>query len=240
MSVWVTRPQPERTTEALRQAGFDAFARPLLEIKLVAPVLPADEPDLILFVSRNAVRGFLDSKGKRALDLGATIACVGDQAVSCLHEAGFWPDDLLSAPTSIELLRDLSQPPNDWAKVWIPRGNREGSATKLFPAFFRNQGANVFGFQVYENLEIELTPADLKMVAKKNPRIVIFHSPSAVEAFSTMVWGKGVIDESRVHFVTIGKTTARAVKKLGWPVTSASEPTDRGLVASLRELNLKE
>ena len=86
LRVWVTRSEPgcSRQTAALRAAGFDAVALPVLAIEPTGNRVPEGPFDHVFFLSEQAVR----HAGDLAFTHGARVYSVGAQTAARLSEAG--------------------------------------------------------------------------------------------------------------------------------------------------------
>jgi len=238
-SVWVTRPRPgnEITASFLRAHGLPVLAVPVLEVESVPFRLPAGSlPDWIVFVSANAVRG-LESGPERTLaraKAAARAACVGRKTAELARKVG-WRVDLVPGTESARgLAREIV--PARWRsrRVWIPAGDREGSARTLLPDALRGAGATVQVFGVYRTAARSLTANERSALAGALPGASVFHSPSAVDA----VFGPGAPAEilawRDAAAVAVGPTTALRLEAAGAPrIVTAGDPSDRGVLAAL-------
>lgn len=104
-SVLVTRPAGEagRWVDALRAAGIEAEALPLIEIAAqlpdaMAPLPPADAHDALMFVSAAAVAHFFRLRPMQAAGLGtARCWCTGPGTAAALQAAGV-PAERIDTP----------------------------------------------------------------------------------------------------------------------------------------------
>lgn len=240
-AVWVTRPAPGNaaTAAALGEAGYRVIDIPVLEVVLDAsgPWPGASWPDWIVFVSANAVAG-LEAAGAKlgfpAGDRGAVhVAAVGSKTAGAAVRAG-WPEALVPRDESAAgLLGAL--PAEGWngASVWIPAGNREGSARDDLPDALRARGAQVSVLPVYRTETRALTAAETGRLEAAAPGAVVVHSPSSAEA----VLAAGAPHAARWRnavFVAVGPRTAEACRRLGAArVVVAPSPSDRGVLEAL-------
>ena len=243
-AVWVTRPEPgnANTTAYVRSAGFPVVAVPVLEVSYVNPELRLEAwPDWVLFVSGRAVRGL--EQGLRGSGLpqdgrsGVRAAAVGSR--SALEAAGHgWNVELVPSSENAEgLLELLNRTDMRGRRVWIPAGNREGSARGVLSETLRKRGADVVLFSVYETRDRVLTAEDEARLNDAEPGAIVFHSPSAVEA----VFANGAPVAMRrwlsAELAAIGPSTAARAREMGLDcVLEASEPSDQALVSLLVSL----
>ena len=240
-SIWVTRPEPRNatTSAALRNAGFQVISFPVLEVRHVAPAggLPLQPPDWVLFVSPNAVRGLEAAGVPAGLRSKARAAAVGTHTA---HEAAGhgWKVELVPKNENAEgLLKIMRRIGVDRQRVWIPGGNRAGSARNSLPQELRARGAFVSTFCVYETLDRMLGPAEMDRLRRAEPGFIVFHSPSAVEAvFRGLTLGT-LLRWRDADLVAIGPTTlARCREERTDRVWESSNPSDASVIALITSI----
>jgi uroporphyrinogen-III synthase len=243
-AVWVTRPVPgnRRTARVLKEAGFEVVVVPVLEIDLVRPTsgFPASEfPDWVVFVSANAVRGLehaiegvaLSSRSRN----GVKVAAVGARTAKEAETHGWRPNVVPERESAEGLLDALTDRDLHGRSVWIPAGNRKGSATDILPAGLASRGARVDTIGVYATRKRNPTEPELDELAGPSPGAVICHSPSGAEA----IWGddppEPVRRWRRAAAIAAGaRTAARCVELGASPVFEATSPSDDGILAALQ------
>lgn len=245
-AVWVTRPADSAvaTARAIQEAGYHVVSVPVLGVNVVPPdPLPAEPwPDWIVFVSKNAVKGLdlaldvpgfpnPDDRGKHAV----RCAAVGRKTAECAETSG-WHVLLVPEKEDAQgLLGAFERHDLAGRRVWIPAGNRGGSANRELPSGLRAAGAIPEVFQVYETRERELTETDVQRLDAVTPGAVIVHSPSAAEA----IFGSGAmpaLDRWRTDAVAvaIGPVTAKRLENLGvFAIHVCREPSDDGVLEAL-------
>jgi len=239
-TIWVTRPEPGNaiTTAALQNAGFSMLGLPVLDVRFVAPAggLPAERPDWIVFVSANAVRGF-EATGFRGK---VRVAAVGSRTA---HEAASrgWNVELVPKSENAEgLLEIFGHVDLKERRVWIPGGNRQGSARQLLPEALRARGALVFMLNVYETLDRELKMEELARLDAADPGIIVFHSPSAVEAVYSSAAPGSVRRWQKADLVAIGSTTLASCRGVRSDrIWECREPSDAALVTLITSMTNK-
>lgn len=119
MRVLVTRPaaQAGAWVDALRAAGVDAVALPLIGIEPAADAGPLERAwatlatqTLVMFVSANAVQHFFGFAAGRAWPAGVTAGCTGPGTAAALRDAGV-PATQIVAP-------DADAPSFDSEALW--------------------------------------------------------------------------------------------------------------------------
>ncbi len=246
-SVWVTRPAPGNavTARALTEAGLSVVAAPVLVVRsLPAAALPAGEPpDWVVFVSANAVQSFEDALCRapaiRMARSAVRAAAVGRRTA---ESAAAWRWRVEATPeeeTAEGLLGALLTHDLRGRRVWIPAGNREGSATRVLPEALSRRGAEVSVFQVYETVDRELSPQEQANLDGTIPGAAVFHSPSAVEAvFAAGAPAAAVRWRDEATAVSVGPATSRRLSELGTKkVAQCSRPSDASLVAAVIALD---
>jgi len=240
-TIWITRPEPGNatTTAALQNDGFAVLGLPVLEVRHVVPRegWPSEWPDWVVFVSANAVRGLeaagLPAGGRprvRAAAVGARTA---------LEAAGHgWNVELVPKSENAEgLLEIMGRVDMRGKRVWIPGGNREGSARHVLPDALRARGAEVVTLGVYETLDRVASVDELAKLNAATPGAVVFHSPSAVD----VVFAKNASEEVRrwqgADLVAVGPVTAvQCRRQRSERVWECTEPSDLALLALLASI----
>lgn len=238
--IWVTRPEPGNaaTEAALRAAGFEVLAIPVLEVQTTVPpgFPPESWPDWVLFVSANAVRS-LEEAGERAGFPPGSRERVRTAAVGARTavEAGAWGWRVEVVPTKEHaegLLEALTTFDFRGRRVWIPSGSREGTAVRLLPDTLRARGAAVDVYPVYETTERVPTAADAELLERAEPGAIVLHSPSAVEAVFSPRATPSVRRWHDADLVTIGPATSRRCRELGRDrVLECAAPSDIAVIA---------
>jgi len=238
--IWVTRPEPANiaTAAALRSAGFLVLVIPVLEVQSTVPdgFPPETWPDWVLFVSVNAVRS-LEDAGEAAgfppgLRTRVRVAAVGARTAVEAGARGWRVDVVPTREHAEGLLEALTTRDFRGRRVWIPAGNREGSAVRLLPESLRKRGALVSVLPVYETMERMLTPADTDLLDASEAGAIVLHSPSAVEAVFSDRAPAAARRWHSADLVTIGPATSRRCRELGQErVFECSVPSDPAIIA---------
>jgi uroporphyrinogen-III synthase len=122
-------------------------------------------------------------------------------------------------------------------RVWIPAGNREGTAVRVISPALASAGAEVERFGVYDVQAVSARPERWEPLAARTPGAIVFHSPSAVEAVARETAVPVVRWRGSAVWVAIGETTATRCDRLGGrKVVRCAEPSDPGVVAALASI----
>ena len=184
-TVWVTRPEPlnVRTAKTLKKAGYDVISVPVLSVEFTTPpALPGSEwPVWILFASQNAVIGL-----ERAVEVlgtpggsrdGVRVATVGRQTAEEAKRSGWRVTVIPETENAQGLLEALEDVDLDGAPVWIPSGNRPGSAGTTIPTTLALRGAIAMGFPVYCTNPRTFSVRELQVLDTSETGAVVLHSP---------------------------------------------------------------
>ena len=179
--VWVTRTAPagEATAERVRALGFQALARPLLEVReIVGGDLDLAGVAAIAFTSANAVAAF----AARSPERGLRVFAVGDATAAAARAAGF--ASVLSAAGDVRSLA--------WA---LAKRRRELAGPILYPAAaepaqdlagaLAEVGLQVRQIPLYETLDVPPSPALIARLPDIDA--VLLHSPRAACAFAALL-----------------------------------------------------
>jgi len=238
-AVWITRPRPaaERTRAALEEAGYLALDVPLLCIafEMFGRVPEGPWPDLLVLVSANAADGLI-----RAADrLGpppspVPVAAVGERTRERILNAPF-PVTVIAVRDHAEALGvELAKLGLGGKRIWIPAGDREGSAHAFLPEFLRMAGASVETFGVYRNLDREPEAQERVRLQTADPGAVVLHSPSGAAAFRRLTASGPLVPWWSAPAVALGPTTARRLQDLDCPhVRLSPTPSDGGVLSAL-------
>ena len=240
MNVWVTRPQPglTETSRVLRAGGHDVVAAAVLQVVSVPPdPVPAPPwPDWVVLVSANAARGLAAATATLGRS-SSRFAAVGERTAEVARALGFPVTRVPAEERAEGLLAALATEELTNRRVWIPAGDRPGSANRELPAALAGRGAVVTVFRVYETRDRALLPDELAALAAREPAAVLLHSPSAADAVYRYPHAAVAAWRERAAAVAIGPVTRVRLEQLGANrVVEAPEPSDRGVLAALAAL----
>ena len=263
MRVIVTRPGPQagKWVNALRAAGLDALALPLIEI--AGPPDPEQVWDVwqrlgsfdaLMFVSANAVEQFfaLQPQGTGASDLHPYFFVTGPGSVAALLKAGAQrnriaaPDEAAAQFDSEALWAVVQTRVQRGWRVLIVRGNTDsdtpdgagasqGVGRDWFAARLKEKGAAVDFLVAYERRAPVLTANQLALVqvAASDGSVWLFSSSEAVTNLCAMAAGQSW---QQARAVATHARIAEAARAAGFDPVCVSRPAISDLVASIESL----
>ncbi|HET9234855.1 MAG TPA: uroporphyrinogen-III synthase, partial [Candidatus Eisenbacteria bacterium] len=164
-------------------------------------------------------------------------AAVGSHTALEAAAQGWQVELVPSSENADGLLEIMSRMDVRGRRVWIPAGNREGSARGRLPQTLRERGADVQVFTVYETRDRVFTTSDEAHLNEAESGAVVFHSPSAVDAVYSKAETTSVRRWLGAELVAIGPTTAARAREKGLDrVHEAPEPSDPALLSLLVSL----
>ena len=167
----------------------------------------------------------LRARGLDARTVAASrFAVIGPETGAALASHGL-PADVVASPHRAGALVEALAPEVEGASVLFPCGSR---ARREIAAGLRAAGARLRELEVYTTFSTppgERTEAALRAGFDA----ALFHSPSAVEA-----WSSARLPVAAAIAGCIGETTAEAARRAGWsPVLVARPRSEQGLVEAL-------
>lgn len=237
--VLVTRAeeQAEELVLALRRAGAEPLAVPMLQVVAAADLRPLDAAlekldryDGLLFTSANAVRALADRAALRGVELAApsgeasrAVYCVGPATAAAASAAGLAPTELGAGRFDAEGLLEaiLARVPVRGRRFLLPRSE---AARDLLPAGLRAAGAEVDAVGVYRPEPAAVDAARLReeLVSGRIDALT-FTSPSTVRHFVGHLDGPARAAAGRTAVVAIGPVTAAALREAGLPPCAVAE-----------------
>jgi uroporphyrinogen-III synthase len=236
--VLLTRPEGrnEALAARLQGCGLSSLALPALSIQPIAvrsAVWPwPDEYDLIVFVSGNAARFYLDQLARlrpgAAWPAGTLLATVGLASARPLYDAGFIPPANILHPSSgasrqdSESLWELLQPrARQFQRVLVVRGEtgREWLGRQLEQA-----GAQVRRYAIYRRMPVRWLAGQARMLESGlesgRPVICLLTSAESVAAVHANVVRCG-LDRfwAQAGFVAVHERVADHLRSLIAPIS---------------------
>ena len=175
--VLITRSEPgaSQLGHLLQQHGFAVVYAPLVKIVDLAPpdilqlgdepsaldAVPADGPDVMIFLSAHASRRFIE-EGLLPRTQNSVCLAVGAATAGLLRERGVKVD--VPAQNTTEGLLDMPVIKGLSAQnsVWLVAG--VGGRTTLAENLSRRYGCSVVKFELYRRLSLDLPPVDVDAV----------------------------------------------------------------------------
>jgi uroporphyrinogen III methyltransferase / synthase len=239
--------QSEEWIRALESRGAEVLMLPAIRITqpetwslLDRELLRLHEFDWVLFTSRNAVRFIAE----RLAELDCALCCsgqssprvaaVGESTAEAARQKGWRVDCVPQKQDGESLARELHESLAG-RRVLLPRSDR---ADDRLAISLEKSGANVREVVAYLTLAPEsFDGAIAERLLQGNVDWVVFASPSAFHNLSHGLGDKEVVAlSSRVHFLAIGPTTAKAMRAAGAQVElEASAPDAEGVSKALCE-----
>ncbi len=231
-SVLVTRPrhQAKSFVEELKKYNLDSVVFPTIEIR------PASEwaiPDIAkyagaFFTSPNSVRYFLERLKHKAPDKleqlkRIKVFAVGKTTAHDLAEFGIITEPIPKVADAVNLMQEIGSEEIEGKTFLFLRGSL---SLGIIPAAIAEHGGKCDSITVYENHppDLEATEAVKKMVKGGEVSCLSFTSPSTAQNFFKAI-GSTVLP-SGILVAAIGKTTAKALEKLGVNVDIVPEYYD--------------
>lgn len=230
--VWFTRPLSGEEVRLSRQSGIEPIVHPLISIQFepVSAILERTsqltEPDAVLFTSRNAVDAFLACRVMRSDWLKEkTVYAVGERTALRLSEAGFDPHYPEKSQDGTAVAKMISSGMPDGGVVWhFCAKNKRPEAEDIL----KETGVKYHSITTYSTILL-----DKAGIPEEPFDAIVFYSPSAVTAFIQ----NGITLDKDAQIVSIGQTTARALKDAGIEkITVAPKPSTAALVEVISQL----
>jgi uroporphyrinogen-III synthase len=263
MRVIVTRPGPQagKWVNALRVAGLDVMALPLIEIagppdpqQVRAVWQRISSLDALMFVSANAVEQFFALKPVeiQAGDLQQNFLVTGPGSLAALLKVGVArncitaPDEAAPQFDSEALWAEVQTQVQTGWRVLIVRGNThtdaaegaeavQGVGRDWFAARLRGKGAVVDFLVAYERRAPLLSANMLALVqvAAADGSIWLFSSSEAVTNLRSMAAGQSW---HQARAVATHARIAEAARAVGFAQVCVSRPAMSDLVASIESM----
>ncbi len=238
-TVWVTRPGSAavETVDAVSRAGFQAVSIPVIEVGPVPFEPPPEIPALVVFVSANAVRALEAGMDAAATRRAAEAWCVGEPTARVAEGFGWrtwYPETRQSAEAVVEHARTMSL--SDLA-IWIPCGDREGTARTLLPGELTALGARVTLLPAYTTRRRGLEAGDYVTLGTHEPAVILVHSPSAAEELHADSHPAVRRWRDTARWLAVGTRTASRLRELGaGDVSVCHEPGATGVTMALQRI----
>ncbi len=236
LKVLVTRPAGQARTlcDGIEQAGAQAIAFPVIEIVPIVTstwaIASLPTPNIIIFVSRNAVMHFV-AGWQGELPSEVKLIAVGAGTAAEMQAAGLRVDSQPEMENSEGLLSLLSLDQLDNKSIWIVRG--EGGRAHL-ASRLHALGATVVYLEVYQRVLGNASPAQRTLAATANCAVV-----TSVAGLDNM----GVLLAEALHMhqqqplIVISDRIARHAVQCGFKqVIVSAGASDDMIIAALGEI----
>jgi uroporphyrinogen-III synthase len=192
-------------------------------------------------VSANAVEGLEHALGHRAPLTGSRdgvrVAAVGTATAGRARELGWSGVEVPEEEDARGLLDHLAAVSFDGATVWIPAGDRRGSATELLPGALTARGARVQVLGVYTTRTRIPEPPELERLDRSVPGAVVIHSGSSAEAVYAADAPAAFRRWREAPVVAIGAASSRICRRLtGRTVMECASPADGSVREALERI----
>jgi uroporphyrinogen-III synthase len=192
--------------------------------------------DWILLTSQNGLRFFVEGLKEHALEpggLSAKFGVVGPQTARALEGHGRRPDAVADPPSGQGLAVTLGGRIDAGDRILIVGPEK---ARPDLVAGLAGSGAEIHSVPFYRNraaVEVSTVARDLVAGAFD---AAVFGSPSSFLHLLDAVGEDALESFSRLAVVTIGQTTAQAIRNAGCSVAAvASRPTPEGIANAVEE-----
>jgi len=226
MNVLITREKEKYQVLAdkLEVFGLTPFSLPMIEC-VTMPAILSGEYDYAVFTSINSVKFFKPYISRVLID---QIVSVGPSTANALLAEGI-KADFMPETYSAEGMKELFADIDVEGKRFLFAGAKERAGD--FHDYLETRGADVSMVTIYQTLPVAYSDGYIKQYLKDNEiDIITFASPSAARAMLTD------LGEVTQQIVCIGKTTADAVRQLGYDSRYPDDFTLDWMVKLITEL----
>jgi len=206
MNILITREEEKYQVFAdkLESVGLTPFSLPMIECVPV-PAIISGSYDYAVFTSINSAKYFVTYKNRVQFD---KVVSVGVSTAEALLDIGV-VTDIIPDNASAESLKKLFADIDVDGKKFLFAGAETRAGD--FHSFLKEKGAEVDIVTIYRTAPVKYPEGYIeKFLEDKNINIVTFASPSSAVSMLEN------IDGLTQQIVCIGKTTADAVRKMGY------------------------
>jgi uroporphyrinogen III methyltransferase/synthase len=254
--VLVTRPshQAMAMVQKLEALGAVVFRLSAIEIREPADLAPFDQAleqiqagywDWLVFTSANgvdAVLNRLEKRGRDLRDLGRIkLAAIGPKTAAALRKYRLNADVVPSATFSSEGLAEALRPHVSGKHVLLARANRGRD-------YLRDELTTIASIVrqvcVYDQVDlVSPTPEVIDALRRGEIKYVLLPSSNIARGilatFDETIRGR--VERGEIRLVAISPETGRAIRELGFPVSSEADVyTEDGLIEALVRLAKNE
>lgn len=226
MNVLITREKEkyQELADKLKAVGLTPYSLPMIECAAV-PAIITGNYSFGVFTSINSAKFFEAYKDKVSFD---KVVSVGPATASALLDIGI-KTDILPDEASAEGLKAYFGDIDVSGKSFLFAGAETRAGD--FHEYLKSRGAEVRLITIYRTKPVEYTAGHIeKFIKDKSINVVTFASPSAARAMLENV------EQLAPQIVCIGKTTADAVRKLGYDARYPDDFSLDWMVKLIKEL----
>ncbi|MHB8286997.1 MAG: uroporphyrinogen-III synthase [Caulobacteraceae bacterium] len=229
LRVWVTRAQPgaDETARRVRALGHHPVTAPVLEVRVLSPVIDLDGVDVLAFTSGNGVRAFAAASPRRDLPVFA----VGDATAAVARTFGFGAvhsasGDVAALTRCIAKRRDVADAAVLHPCAVEPAGDLVGNLQRA--------GLTARAVAVYETVGRETLPETL---GGDLPDAVLLQSPKAARMIARLLGGLDPAQIGRLTAIGLSPACLAPLQSLALArAVSAAQPTEDALLTCLTRL----
>jgi len=227
MNILITREEEKYQVFAdkIKAVGLTPFSLPMIECVPV-PAIISGHFDYGVFTSLNSAKYFVTYTGKVQFE---KVVAVGVTTANALLEIGI-TTDIIPEQSSAEGLKETFKDIDVAGKRFLFAGAESRAGD--FHKYLEDRGAEVSLVTIYKTNPVEYAPGYIeKFLAENNINLVTFASPSAAKAMLEN------IEDMTQQIVCIGKTTADAVREIGYDARYPDDFTLDWMVKLITKLN---
>ena len=231
----VTRPahQAQALVDLLVEQGATVSALAMIDIKFVGvsdwPEYDLEQIDMLIFVSRNAVNGFVAGHSEAVPDRVRCVA-VGAATANCMTEHGLVADIVAPPPAGSESLLALQAMQNVAGyQVMIVRGD---SGRELLADTLMERGANIAYLPVYRRCLPDYNADDLAVILASDWLVVT--SVAGLENLCQLVNDAKLMDK---NLVVVSERIGQVATTLGFHnIVVTDDVSDEAVVKRIVEI----
>lgn len=227
MNILITREEEKYQVFAdkLKAVGLTPFSLPMIECVPV-PAIISGHYDYGVFTSLNSAKYFVTYTKRVQFD---KVAAVGVATANALLGIGLTAD-IIPEQSSAEGLKSAFENIDVTDKKFLFAGAEARAGD--FHKYLEDRGADVSLVTIYKTKPVLYAPGFIeKFLADNKINVVTFASPSAARAMLENIEGMAQ------QIVCIGKTTADAVREIGYDARYPDDFTLDWMVRLITELN---
>lgn len=228
--------QAEALMKEIGNLGGKVDALPLIDVVVKSDVqttacirTAASQSDVVVATSANALRALQRFVREEGILLPPTCYVIGHATATEAATLGCRPVLFPEIRTAQQLAERLITQLSSTEKIFFPHGNL---ADRILPSLLEAAQHEVISCECYTTQDTVLNLNEVEKKMGRDRAVMILYSPSAVRSLHRQVAETRGMD--RVHFISVGPTTAAACEEYGFRVAAiADKPTDEGVLEAL-------